>query len=159
MGYHDQPRPPRWGDPAHRAAPSATMRVSDAERNEITNALCRHFGDGRLDEEELNERLAKATAAKTQADLAPLLEDLPPLESMMPTPDTRPRPRPPHPPRILAWVVIGWLAVMAFGWTLVGVVGPFRHPHVPLFFLAVLAFVILRRRRWHGRRYGHHDRL
>jgi hypothetical protein len=33
------------------------MRVSDAERAEVAGELSKHFGEGRLDEAELDERL------------------------------------------------------------------------------------------------------
>ena len=55
------------------------LRVGDAERNEATDLLARHYADGRLDEAEYNERLAKAQAAKTQSDFAGLFSDLPDL--------------------------------------------------------------------------------
>jgi hypothetical protein len=73
------PRPPWFRDNPGSGVPDGQLRVSDLERTEITNALCRHFGDGRLDEAEFNERMEKATSAKTRDDLAPLLADLPPL--------------------------------------------------------------------------------
>jgi hypothetical protein len=73
------PRPPWYRDYPEPGVPDGQMRVSDLERTEITNALCRHYGDGRLDEAEFNDRTAKATSAKTRDDLAGLLDDLPPL--------------------------------------------------------------------------------
>jgi hypothetical protein len=78
--HHDLPRspwPPDWRRPS---VPADQIRISDAERAEVSNALCRHFGDGRLDDDELAERLAGTAAAKTRADLAPLLADLPRLD-------------------------------------------------------------------------------
>ena len=53
------------------------MRVSDAERQEVADRLAQHFSDGRLDQAEFDERLARAMAAKTRADLAGLFDDLP----------------------------------------------------------------------------------
>src|SRR5579859_8244809 len=53
------------------------MRVSHAERTEVADRLAKHYGDGRLDEEEFNERLDRAMKAKTQADLHGLFADLP----------------------------------------------------------------------------------
>ena len=58
----------------------ATMRVSDAERAEVADQLAQHYGDGRLDQAELDERLGRAMGAKTQADLAGITADLPPLD-------------------------------------------------------------------------------
>jgi DUF1707 SHOCT-like domain len=53
------------------------MRVSDAERQAVTDRLAGHFADGRLDQEEFDERAGRAMSAKTRADLAGLLDDLP----------------------------------------------------------------------------------
>jgi hypothetical protein len=53
------------------------MRVSDAEREAAASELREHFASGRLDQEELNERLDRAFAAKTRGDLNALFTDLP----------------------------------------------------------------------------------
>jgi len=53
------------------------QRVSDAERHQVVEALQRAAGDGRLSVEELEERLELTWAAKTYADLVPVLADLP----------------------------------------------------------------------------------
>ena len=53
------------------------MRVSDAERQEVADRLAVHYGDGRLDQAEFDERLSRAMSAKTRADLNGLLDDLP----------------------------------------------------------------------------------
>jgi Domain of unknown function (DUF1707) len=53
------------------------LRVSDAERAEVTDRLARHYGDGRLDLAEFDERVSRAMAAKTAADFRGLLDDLP----------------------------------------------------------------------------------
>ena len=53
------------------------MRVSDAEREAAAAGLQEHFASGRLNQDELDERLAAAFAAKTRADLNALFTDLP----------------------------------------------------------------------------------
>jgi len=53
------------------------MRVSDAEREAAASELREHFASGRLDQEELNDRLDRAFAAKTRSDLNGLFTDLP----------------------------------------------------------------------------------
>jgi hypothetical protein len=53
------------------------MRVSDAEREAAAAELQEHFASGRLNQEELDERLAAAFAAKTRGDLNALFTDLP----------------------------------------------------------------------------------
>ncbi len=53
------------------------LRVSTAERSEVADTLSTHYAEGRLDAAEFNERVDRAMAAKTRADLAGLLDDLP----------------------------------------------------------------------------------
>jgi Domain of unknown function (DUF1707) len=66
---------PSSGSRASYANPG--MRVSDAERAEVADRLSKHYGDGRLDQEEFSKRLDQAMSAVTQADLAGLFADLP----------------------------------------------------------------------------------
>jgi hypothetical protein len=53
------------------------LRVSDAERQAVTDRLAEHYGDGRLDQAEFDERVGRAMSAKTRADLNGLFDDLP----------------------------------------------------------------------------------
>jgi len=53
------------------------LRVSDAERNAVTERLATHYSDGRLDQAEFDDRVSKAMAAKTRGDLDGLFDDLP----------------------------------------------------------------------------------
>ncbi len=53
------------------------LRVSDAERQAVADRLAEHFGDGRLDQAEFDERVGRAMNAKTRADLNGLFDDLP----------------------------------------------------------------------------------
>ena len=53
------------------------MRVSDAERQAVTDRLAEHFSSGRLDQAEFDERVGRAMSAKTRADLNGLFDDLP----------------------------------------------------------------------------------
>jgi hypothetical protein len=55
----------------------ADLRVSDADRQAVADQLSQHFGDGRLDQAEFDERLGRAMSAKTYRDLDGLLTDLP----------------------------------------------------------------------------------
>jgi Domain of unknown function (DUF1707) len=76
---YDQPRT-RGFAPLFRgpyADQHQQMRVSDAERQAVTDRLAEHFADGRLDQAEFDERAGRAMAAKTRADLSGLLDDLP----------------------------------------------------------------------------------
>jgi Domain of unknown function (DUF1707) len=53
------------------------LRASDAEREAVAERLRRAAGEGRLDPEELEERLGRAYAARTRRDLDALVADLP----------------------------------------------------------------------------------
>ena len=56
---------------------SPELRASDAEREAVVEQLRRHAADGRLDPEELEERVTAAYAARTHGELVPLTADLP----------------------------------------------------------------------------------
>lgn len=60
------------------SAPSE-IRASDQEREQVAAEIREHFAHGRLDTEELDERLARVYAARTRAELDALRRDLPPL--------------------------------------------------------------------------------
>jgi hypothetical protein len=55
------------------------LRVSDADRHQVAELLRQAAGEGRLDLDELDERLEATFAAKTYADLVPITLDLPVL--------------------------------------------------------------------------------
>ncbi|MCM0622024.1 DUF1707 SHOCT-like domain-containing protein [Nocardioides bruguierae] len=56
---------------------ASRLRVGDADRHETAERLREAAGEGRLDLEELEERLEACFAARTYADLAELTIDLP----------------------------------------------------------------------------------
>ena len=53
------------------------IRVSDADRERVTTKLRDHFAAGRLNREELDERITAALNAKTVGDLRQVMTDLP----------------------------------------------------------------------------------
>lgn len=53
------------------------LRISDADRHQVAEVLRQAAGEGRIDLEELDERLEATFAAKTYADLVPITVDLP----------------------------------------------------------------------------------
>jgi uncharacterized protein DUF1707 len=53
------------------------LRISDAERDQVAAILREAAGEGRLDLEELDQRLTAVYAAKTYGDLEPITRDLP----------------------------------------------------------------------------------
>jgi Flp pilus assembly protein TadB len=76
------PSSPPWFLAATRRRTSySSMRISDAERTEAADLLSKHYGDGRLDEAEFNQRLDQAMRARTYADLSGLFDDLPRTET------------------------------------------------------------------------------
>jgi hypothetical protein len=52
-------------------------RIADADRERVAERLRTAAGEGRLAPDELEERLERAFSARTEADLAPLVTDLP----------------------------------------------------------------------------------
>jgi Domain of unknown function (DUF1707) len=53
------------------------IRVSDADREHVAARLREHFAEGRLSQQELDERLSAALGAKTAGDLRRVMADLP----------------------------------------------------------------------------------
>jgi hypothetical protein len=56
---------------------NSRLRASDADRDRAATVLNEALAEGRLTAEEHSERLDSIYAAKTQADLVPVLDDLP----------------------------------------------------------------------------------
>lgn len=56
---------------------SENLRISDADRHAVSEALRDAAAEGRIDLEELEERLEQTYAAKTYGDLVPITADLP----------------------------------------------------------------------------------
>jgi Domain of unknown function (DUF1707) len=54
-----------------------SQRASDAEREAVVERLRHAAAEGRLDTDELSERVERAYGAQTSADLEPLTADLP----------------------------------------------------------------------------------
>jgi hypothetical protein len=140
------------------------MRISDAERAEVSDRLSQHYGDGRLDEAEFGRRLDQAMHAVTQADLNGLFDDLPggsaghggPADARPGGPGRARRParsaEPGVPGRRRAPVsrVVG-LAVLI---VVAAIVGQALTPlFVPWILIALVVFVWLRR----GPRQHHHS--
>lgn len=60
------------------------MRISDADRHKVSEVLREAAGQGRLDLDELDERLEATFNAKTYADLVPITVDLHPAPTAPP---------------------------------------------------------------------------
>ena len=92
------------------------MRVSDSERERVAQFLREQALEGRLDHEELEDRIGGAYRAKTAGDLQDLIEDLP-HRRVAAAPAYRPeqrRPRRrqgPHPLAIAGMVLLALLVL------------------------------------------------
>ena len=118
--------------PLFRGMPSdQNMRVSDAERQAVTDRLSQHFADGRLDQAEFDARVEKAMNAKTRGDLSGLFTDLP--ETGAPAAADHPYRRRGHPVLMLVLFVLIASAVGHLLWWTAG----------PVILLAFLVFAVL----------------
>jgi hypothetical protein len=79
----------------------ASLRASDADRERVAEALRQHHVDGRLDADELTQRLDRAYDAKTFGELDAVTTDLPPVQ-VPARPGAPLSPRPPDPGRAKA---------------------------------------------------------
>jgi hypothetical protein len=94
------------------------MRVSDAERERVATFLRDQTLEGRLDHDELEERLGGAYRAKTAGELEDLIEDLP--HRRVPARPAQHRAvRRQHPP-IAAILGLGLLAILTVPTLLAG---------------------------------------
>ena len=133
------------------------LRIGDEEREAAVAALGEHYAAGRLTKEEYDERAERAFAARTRSQLLPLFADLPrPVGAPGAARRERPvgaGPRRGHP----GWWAGAWLAPL-----LAIVVALVILTHLPLFLLAVVAWIFFARmgRHWarnRGYRHGYHQ--
>jgi hypothetical protein len=121
------------------------LRVGDAERHEAATALGEHFATGRLDQQEFDDRVQAAYAARTRLDLRRLFVDLPepaPFRAAAAArPAPPPQPRPWRPP--VFFPVLPVLLVLLIVASVVT-----RVPLFPLFF--VWMWLGWGRRSWRG---------
>ena len=82
----------RW-NASGRVWPRAELRVGDADRQGAVAELQRHYVDGRLTSDELDERVAQALSARTFGELAMPLGDLPALALASPVQSLATAPR------------------------------------------------------------------
>ncbi|HVD27053.1 MAG TPA: DUF1707 domain-containing protein, partial [Mycobacteriales bacterium] len=112
-----------------------SVRIGTAEREAAASALSEHFAAGRLDQDELEERLDRAYAAKTAADLEPLFQDLPRPASPV-TASEPDRPAAPHRSTGRSALLFAVLAFAVLGVAIV---------RIPPFFLIPLVWIFLAR--------------
>lgn len=83
------------------------LRISDADRQQVAEVLRAAAGEGRLELDELDDRLEATWAARTYADLVPITVDLPGhTGSPAPRAASAAVPRPGHAPRYTSSVAV-----------------------------------------------------
>lgn len=148
------------------------IRISDADRERVTVRLREHFAEGRLTQDELDERISATLNAKTFGDLRPIMADLPEPAPAGPQAGPGPGPVPPpwsgmpmyryrRGPRLLpvvllillgaillsgpgGWMFFGFLKIALLGWLIFCVAG-------------IFAAASFRRRVSRNRRSRYHD--
>ena len=80
----DRPVAPVVPGPPAVSGDGSQLRISDAERHQVSEMLRDAAGDGRLTIDELDERIEAVYAAKTYADLVPVTVDLPGAAAILP---------------------------------------------------------------------------
>jgi hypothetical protein len=109
--------------PAAPTAQERPLRASDREREAVVEALRHHAAAGRLDGEELADRVEVALAARHRGTLADVLADLPrddaPVPATTPARPVAARPGPALVPAVLLVVAIAAAVVLTgSGWPL-----------------------------------------
>ena len=148
-----------------------SIRVSDDDRDRVSDQLRDHFAAGRITSVELDERLSAALSARTFGDLRRIMADLPrpvpaPLGAAPPplraTPAWAVRRRPPFPPLILL-VLLTALLIPGTGWLLAAFVNVILLFWVMTFVVGAVAFGRSQRHHHHSGRQrprypsGRHD--
>jgi Flp pilus assembly protein TadB len=137
------------------------LRVGDAERTKVTEALHDHFAQGRLTRDELDERLDATLSAKTFGELRKITRDLPGTAPVA-EPAISPRAVPPHwhGPRLafLPLLVGAFLVIAALSWGVMGAMfGIIKVIFLIWLVMGLLGFMHARRRHRRGRRSGPAD--
>jgi hypothetical protein len=111
-GYGMPPRS-RWVSSAEHAR----MRACDADRERTADLLRTAFVEGRLNQDELDERLGRVYAARTYGDLATQTADLPVQRPLPALPPPRTLAPPTTNGMAIASFVCGLLQLVTFGMT------------------------------------------
>src|SRR3954447_21070627 len=144
------------------------MRISDQEREAAAERLRLALGEGRIDLVEYDDRLVRAYAAMTYADLEPLFADLPEAAEIarpaLPPPQMAPGPVAPRAAPSVArlptalkvlWTI--WLAAVSINltvWVLVSVGNGEPDYFSPMWLLAPGAALLAMSAAWGGMRGG-----
>jgi hypothetical protein len=132
--------------------PYSDLRASDAERERVVAFMREHALAGRLNDEELEERIGLAYASVTVGDLERLIADLPRANRPAHRHSAPPKPRPDFKPVLMVCgalflaltvgpIILGLaVGLLAIVFTLGFLLGPF-------FLVALLIVLATRRRR------------
>ena len=119
--------------------PPPLMKASDAERDEVVDALSEHFQAGRLTAEELEDRTGRALSARTLGELDVLTADLPAGRLTKSVPEASPQRRG-HPDFAVIGAVLAVLAVVGL---VVGVGS--EHHGLRIWVVIPIALIVVRR--------------
>lgn len=151
------------------------LRIGDTEREQAARAIGEHFAQGRLTNDEYDERLERVWKAKTFGELRPMFSDLPgprPAFLERPAPGPFPfagPPRPAYPPArhgthlpvpppgppIPRQSQRSWWPMLILGILAIGLIDELEFFGVIL--VAVVAWILLSRRSNRGNRKGPHS--
>jgi hypothetical protein len=143
------------------------IRISDADREQVTGRLREHFAEGRLTSEELDERIAATLNAKTFGDLRGVLADLPEPGLLGPQPGPVPSGWTARPvyyrrgPRFLPVALVILFALLVLpgpGWALFAFIKIALLAWLVLCVAGIFAAARFRRRIRHSGQYGYPDR-
>ncbi len=116
-GHHDNPGPNE---------PNGAIRASDADRQAVIERLRAHTVEGRLSLDEFEVRVGEVLAAKTLADLAATMRELPEAQPARPTASPRPSTPPrrggiglPTPALVILLVIAGSVLMRHFAFWLI----------------------------------------
>jgi hypothetical protein len=129
-----------WDPRAVGAPDHGRLRASDADREQVIDALKVAFVQGRLTKDELDTRAGWTFASRTYAELTAITVDIaaPPLEPRPPRPAPRTPVRKPANRKAVAWSAFGIILPPALSAAFFTYYGGF----VVLFLLACIGFTV-----------------
>jgi hypothetical protein len=120
-----------------------SLRASHADREQVIDTLKTAFADGRLDNDELDDRVGQTLAARTYAELAVVTADIPASPAQTPAP--RRAARPPVNKEAVKWGLAAAGAMIPpamFVTALFGELTPLALLAMPLLFIELVVAVI-----------------
>jgi DUF1707 SHOCT-like domain len=125
------------------AAGHGSLRTSHADRERVIDTLKTAFADGRLDKDELDDRVGQTLAARTYAELATITADIPADLAQAPPP--RRAARPPVNKEAVKWGLVAAGAMIPpamFVTALFGALTPLALLAFPLLFIEMIVAII-----------------